>query len=675
MSLPQNLGRLSAALTSDASLNIGVGVTPSGSFKLEVGTTSKFTGVATFGSTLSNGTYSYTLPGATGTLALTSDLSGYVTLATSQTISGEKTFSAIRTNINGALVVKSGAATGVIIESFTANYLSLGVTSGVTTYTQNLIFPASSANSYTFPSATGTLALTSALSSYLPLSGGTLTGALSGTSATFSGLVDVSKSGQAIRIYAITTDATYQQIQNTSGNIIVGNESSVGGVVFSGTTTYSGIIGTASTKDFFIGTNSVQRLKIDGSTGAATFSSSVTASGTKPQLYVSGNSSAGSGIHLTTALSGTNRRNWGIFTEEAIDGDFVIKCSTAAGLSPDLGNARLAISRDGNVGIGTTSPASKLHVFSANGTTYASTAQLRVDGGGVNNNYAQIIFSDSALSDGKISYYPASVEADRFFSISARTTESDFIIRGDGKVGIGTTSPGFILDVQQAQAITRVLSTTGTNSSSTRWSNTGGSLYVGIDQSASGALLTGDSSYAGVIARTGAYPLQFGTNDVVRMTISSDGTITLGNTSSSAIAVMTFGGGFANQTTLDANTRFQGPNNSVTAAKCYAWNTYSDQRIKEDILPLSYGLNEILQLKPVSYNQYDSEIIDDTLVLKETYKATIGLIAQEVNNSIPESVAVGNDTELWGLDYTKLIPVLVKAIQELSEKIKILENK
>ena len=70
MSLPENLGRLSSALTSDASLNIGVGVTPSGSFKLEVGTTSKFTGVATFGSTLSNGTYSYTLPGATGTLAL-----------------------------------------------------------------------------------------------------------------------------------------------------------------------------------------------------------------------------------------------------------------------------------------------------------------------------------------------------------------------------------------------------------------------------------------------------------------------------------------------------------------------------------------------------------------------------------------------------------------------------
>jgi len=57
MGLTQNLGRISTGLTADASLNIGVGVTPSGTFRFEVGTTSKFTGVATFGSTLSNGTY------------------------------------------------------------------------------------------------------------------------------------------------------------------------------------------------------------------------------------------------------------------------------------------------------------------------------------------------------------------------------------------------------------------------------------------------------------------------------------------------------------------------------------------------------------------------------------------------------------------------------------------
>ena len=50
-------------------------------------------------------------------------------------------------------------------------------------------FPYSTARTFTLPDATGTLALTSNLSAYLPLTGGTLTGALSGTSASFSSTV------------------------------------------------------------------------------------------------------------------------------------------------------------------------------------------------------------------------------------------------------------------------------------------------------------------------------------------------------------------------------------------------------------------------------------------------------------------------------------------------------
>ena len=99
-------------------------------------------------------------------------------------------------------------------------------------------------------------------------------------------------------------------------------------------------------------------------------------------------------------------------------------------------NERMRITSGGNVLIGTTgvSGGSKLIVDAANGTTYASNSQLRISGGGTNNNRAQILFSDSALSDGKISYYPAAAEADRFFSISARSTESDFKLRGDGLI-------------------------------------------------------------------------------------------------------------------------------------------------------------------------------------------------------------------------------------------------
>ena len=52
------------------------------------GTTANFSGQLTLGSTITNGTYTYTLPSATGTLALTSDLSSYVPTSRTLTING-----------------------------------------------------------------------------------------------------------------------------------------------------------------------------------------------------------------------------------------------------------------------------------------------------------------------------------------------------------------------------------------------------------------------------------------------------------------------------------------------------------------------------------------------------------------------------------------------------------
>jgi len=142
----------------------------------------------------------FTLPDANGTIALTSDLSGYVTLSTTQTITGVKTFTQnLSLDGNGSnagtLLLKSNTALPTAI-----GYTSLNTTSNtiyLTTYVSN---PKSAAfdlsgitdntiRIFTLPNTNGTLALTSNLSAYLPLSGGTLTGALSGTSATFSGSV------------------------------------------------------------------------------------------------------------------------------------------------------------------------------------------------------------------------------------------------------------------------------------------------------------------------------------------------------------------------------------------------------------------------------------------------------------------------------------------------------
>jgi hypothetical protein len=57
-------------------------------------------------------------------------------------------------------------------------------------------------------------------------------------------------------------------------------------------------------------------------------------------------------------------------------------------------------------------------------------------------------------------------------------------------LGLGVASPATVLDVQAATAAVRVTSTTGTNQVFTRYGNTGGFLYTGIDTSA-GGFLTG----------------------------------------------------------------------------------------------------------------------------------------------------------------------------------------
>ena len=51
----------------------------------------------------------------------------------------------------------------------------------------------------------------------------------------------------------------------------------------------------------------------------------------------------------------------------------------------------------------------------------------------------------------------------------------------------------------------------------------------------------------------------------------------------------------------------------------------------------------------------------------------VGVIAQELKEIIPESVRE-NDTGYLSVRYEKIIPLLIEAIKELNEEIKILKN-
>ncbi|MCB2220759.1 MAG: tail fiber domain-containing protein [Bacteroidetes bacterium] len=100
----------------------------------------------------------------------------------------------------------------------------------------------------------------------------------------------------------------------------------------------------------------------------------------------------------------------------------------------------------------------------------------------------------------------------------------------------------------------------------------------------------------------------------------------------------------------------------------YSWTIYSDDRLKSNQKQLEYGLKEVMQLQPKSYDHHSSDVNEEGIVAfaGSQKEATIGFIAQEVQQIIPEAVYEPEDDSknLWGMDYEKLIPVLTKAIQE-----------
>ena len=101
------------------------------------------------------------------------------------------------------------------------------------------------------------------------------------------------------------------------------------------------------------------------------------------------------------------------------------------------------------------------------------------------------------------------------------------------------------------------------------------------------------------------------------------------------------------------------------------WSTFSDARLKKNILPETLGLAFILDLNPVRY-EYNAE----------GQKGIIysGLIAQEVESSIRKFnttfsgvVKPSNDEGFYSIRYSEFVVPLIKAIQEQEKRISTLE--
>ena len=249
-----------------------------------------------------------------------------------------------------------------------------------------------------------------------------------------------------------------------------------------------------------------------------------------------------------------------------------------------------------------------------------------------------------------------------------------------GQIGVGTTTPDKLFDVNGDIRGTSITSKGGIE--------VGGALTGATTGSFSGDVTCQDATISGSLFHSGDTDtyLTFGTNQVDlnaggdrRLRADSTG-IAIG-TSSAAVQLHINGDlddalriqnvSRADWFDLSCNNQnnFNIRNQDNTGVKCdngdTAWTTASDERIKKNITILENNLEKLSNIRPVSYH-YNND--------NDSRQKRIGFIAQDWVGVQPEVVST-SDPDEYGLRYTETIPVLCGAIQELVARVAALENR
>jgi hypothetical protein len=307
--------------------------------------------------------------------------------------------------------------------------------------------------------------------------------------------------------------------------------------------------------------------------------------------------------------------------------------------------------------------------------------------------------STSTISLGSGLSLPSSTGQDGFVIKYNFPTDVGVFLNGNtGRIGINTTSPGYDLDVTGNINFTSNLYQNGTlfqgggGGGGGVWTETGNDIYyttgnVGIGTTSPSGLLHISAGTAGDCRLI----LQADTdnndeNDNPRIEFWQDGSIqesAIGMTSNrlNLWNSVSSGAGIAFHTgTTDGYTNaiermvitsagYVGINQTSPSytlhvdGNIYATGNvtaYSDKRAKTNLRIIGDALDKVSNLNGYTYE-------------KDGIKYT-GLVAQEVLEVLPEAV-VGNEEDGYGLAYGNMVGILVEAIKELSNEVKILKEK
>ncbi|KMQ59501.1 hypothetical protein ACM46_20655 [Chryseobacterium angstadtii] len=292
------------------------------------------------------------------------------------------------------------------------------------------------------------------------------------------------------------------------------------------------------------------------------------------------------------------------------------------------GNAVNAFSVDGStfsvdaannmIGIGTTAPHALLHLDNSVANRKIVLFEQ------ANNDHQYLGFG---VNGGLLRYQVDSPGTDHgFFAANGTGASSELMrIKGTGNVGIGTSTPHALLQLDNSVANRKIVLYEQANNDHQYFGFgiNGGLLRYQVD---------GPGTDHVFFAANGAGA----SNELVR--IKGNGNVGIG--------------------TASPSQRLHVIGNILASGTI----TPSDIRIKKDIVDNSYGLKEILALRTINYRYKDEALSKDKKV---------GFVAQEIKAAMPELVTTANDEmKTLGVNYAEMTVVLTKAVQQQQDMIK-----
>ncbi|MAK55539.1 MAG: hypothetical protein CML17_06810 [Pusillimonas sp.] len=271
-------------------------------------------------------------------------------------------------------------------------------------------------------------------------------------------------------------------------------------------------------------------------------------------------------------------------------------------------------------------------------------------------------FGDDSDSDTGGIIYSHSDNSMRF----ATNTSERVRIDSSGNVGIGKTNPGTAIHIENTSENQITLVNTSGDFSRIRGER--------------GLVLAADYDLNSGAAQSF---MAFETDNVERVRIDSSGNVLIGTTTVDGTGGASFRPNFddgaarltfnrANTTNNSAVLKFQNNGSDVGeivhSNTATSYGTSSDYRLKEDILEMQDSISRVQALKPVNFAwKIDGSRVD-------------GFLAHEAQEVVPEAVTGTKDAvdedgqpDYQGIDQSKLVPLLTKALQEALTKIESLE--